>query len=362
MFINLSGILSSLLVFQCFGIFVLSEIPRPRGVSISRASLYTPSETFTCIDGKKTVLYRQVNDDFCDCEDGSDEPGTSACSNGVFHCANAGHRSLNIPSSRVNDGVCDCCDTSDEYASEAQCVLNCSELGREEKVRQKIFADLTKRGNQLRSEMGAKGRALKDEQKQRLLELQKSIEQAEGLRAEREEIKRSAESAESAALEIYREAEEVEKKRREEQETKENRREAETAFIKFDSNNDGMVEVADLQTRVQFDSNRDGEVTVEEARYFLDEHEQVDLETFVSLCWPRIKPFMMLESGLFKGPEAKEDVHDEYLEKKPDDEDVIAAQTNEQAELNVEGEEIEDEEHYDEEETGEGEASRTAFS
>lgn len=28
------------------------------------------------------VSWEMVNDDFCDCQDGSDEPGTSACSNG----------------------------------------------------------------------------------------------------------------------------------------------------------------------------------------------------------------------------------------------------------------------------------------
>ena len=72
----------------------------------------------------------KVNDDYCDCENGLDEPGTSACSHqhitdsfesqnahSLFYCANLGAHSMNIFKSRVNDGICDCCDGSDETLS-----------------------------------------------------------------------------------------------------------------------------------------------------------------------------------------------------------------------------------------------------
>lgn len=72
------------------------------------------TDKFLCDKGSKVLSSKDINDDFCDCFDGSDEPGTSACSSGNFYCTNKGFRSMKIPSSNVNDGICDCCDGSDE--------------------------------------------------------------------------------------------------------------------------------------------------------------------------------------------------------------------------------------------------------
>ncbi|GAB0096531.1 Glucosidase 2 subunit beta [Sergentomyia squamirostris] len=346
MWIKVERIILTLTVVDIFVGYVFAEIPRPRGVSISRASLYTASgDTFTCLDGLRTIKYSQINDDFCDCADSSDEPGTAACPNGKFHCTNAGHKPKTIPSSRVNDGICDCCDASDEYNSNAKCINNCSELGKEDRLREKQKAELAKMGSQMRAELVRKGKALREEHKSRLAELEKARDEAESLKAEREKIKKDAEELENAALQVYRDAAEVERNKREEEEAQKNKQEAEENFRKYDSNQDGVVDISELQTRIVFDRDRNGQVSVEEAKYFLDEHDSVDLDTFITLAWPRIKPFLMLDSGLFKPPSNEEDLDEEHADEEQYGQDGEPI-----------GEEVgtlEDDE--DEEETGEGE-------
>ncbi|XP_049530722.1 glucosidase 2 subunit beta [Anopheles darlingi] len=288
-----------------FGWVARSELPRPRGVSITHANLYedrTGSGQFVCLDGRQVIHRERINDDFCDCEDGSDEPGTAACPQGTFHCTNAGYKSLYIPSSRVNDGICDCCDASDEYASPANCVNTCSELGKEDRLREKQRSEMLQTGNSLRLELAQRGRALKDEQRVRLAELEKSRAEAEALRDEKASLKSEAEELENAALKVYRDREEEAKRLKEEAAAHSNRNEAQETFQKFDSNQNSLLELVELQTRIVFDRNRDGAVTEDEARFFLDERDQVDFETFVTLCWPRMKPFLMMDSGLFKPP------------------------------------------------------------
>lgn len=77
------------------------------------ANLYEPQTVaghdepmFKCIKSGELIPFRLVNDDYCDCKDGSDEPGTSGCPNGRFYCENKGFFPAYIRSSRVNDGVC----------------------------------------------------------------------------------------------------------------------------------------------------------------------------------------------------------------------------------------------------------------
>lgn len=87
------------------------------------------NNSFTCLDQSMTIPLSSLNDGKCDCPDGSDEPGTNACLNGHFYCANVGGKPKLIPSHKVNDGVCDCCDGSDESDNtNFQCANVCTRL------------------------------------------------------------------------------------------------------------------------------------------------------------------------------------------------------------------------------------------
>lgn len=43
--------------------------------SLQERQFYEEGKPFTCLDGSRTIPFDRVNDDYCDCEDGSDEPG-----------------------------------------------------------------------------------------------------------------------------------------------------------------------------------------------------------------------------------------------------------------------------------------------
>eukprot|EP00029_Vermamoeba_vermiformis_P010278 TRINITY_DN535_c0_g1_i4.p1 TRINITY_DN535_c0_g1~~TRINITY_DN535_c0_g1_i4.p1 ORF type:complete len:292 (-),score=108.89 TRINITY_DN535_c0_g1_i4:707-1582(-) len=111
-----------LLILSCTLLSVALALHPTFGVAPEDHKHYA-GETFSCrqsggwFKSAKSIPISWVNDDYCDCEDGSDEPGTAACYNGHFYCANQGSRGKSVPSSWVNDGICDCCDGSDEWLS-----------------------------------------------------------------------------------------------------------------------------------------------------------------------------------------------------------------------------------------------------
>lgn len=107
-----------------------------KGVLYLNMLKYRPDSNneFKCLKSEQKIPFECVNDDYCDCEDSSDEPSTSACINGTFYC-DTQHRKkvkkpialFKVPSSKVNDGICDCCDGSDEWLSEHKFILSQSD-------------------------------------------------------------------------------------------------------------------------------------------------------------------------------------------------------------------------------------------
>ncbi|KAJ0258366.1 hypothetical protein HA466_0071680 [Hirschfeldia incana] len=117
-------------ILQCVSSFLLAVV----SVNSSTTPLvgvhpldekYFESDVIRCKDGSKSFSRDRLNDNFCDCLDGTDEPGTSACPNGRFYCRNIGSSPKFVYSSRVNDRICDCCDGSDEYEGSISCPNTC---------------------------------------------------------------------------------------------------------------------------------------------------------------------------------------------------------------------------------------------
>ncbi|GES77552.1 glucosidase II beta subunit-like-domain-containing protein [Rhizophagus clarus] len=176
----------------------------PKGVAKSEAHLYEKKgPTWKCLDGSTTIPYEAINDDYCDCVDGSDEPGTSACPNGKFFCTNSGHIPSYIPSNRVNDGVCEpeCCDGSDEYDGKIECPNICEEVGAEYRRLAEELAKTRAKGAQIKSEYIKYGIKSKQNLESDLERLKTLLESAKIKVAERE-----------AALKKVQEKEEAESK------------------------------------------------------------------------------------------------------------------------------------------------------
>ncbi|KAK2848535.1 hypothetical protein FQN49_005629 [Arthroderma sp. PD_2] len=168
---------------------------RPRGVGPEFAKFYKDTTSFTCISNPSIKIpFSAVNDEYCDCPDGSDEPGTSACSfisslspsyssnpgndktNNTlalpgFYCKNKGHTPLYVSFQRVNDGVCDydiCCDGSDEWAHVGglKCEDKCKEIGKQwkkaEEVKDKSYAAALRKRKELVSKSSQTEKEIQD--------------------------------------------------------------------------------------------------------------------------------------------------------------------------------------------------------
>ncbi|KAL8582092.1 hypothetical protein ACOMHN_004012 [Nucella lapillus] len=274
------------LLMICAFCFISEAAVRPRGVPATKSSFYQPTKEFMCISSKQIVPWDYVNDDYCDCEDGSDEPGTAACPNGSFYCENKGHYGADIFSSQVNDGICDCCDGSDEYEERIKCVNTCIELGRKEREERETFRLLQEQGYKLRQEFIQQNKRNVEEKRTKLTELEQKLPELTQSRDELRERKDIAEGPEKSAKEKQDNRwKELQASRAWEK----NRVNALHAFAELDLNMDKEVDYREVQSHSEFDSNSDGTVSIDEAREYLDENDVVDKDTFEDKVWAKMK-------------------------------------------------------------------------
>lgn len=187
------------------------------------AKYYKDAETFTCISNPAiSVPAVRVNDDYCDCPDGSDEPGTSACAhlspfspqtpaNTVkdtvnnslalpgFYCKNKGHLPAYVPFTSVNDGICDyelCCDGSEEFehVGGVKCADKCKEIGKEwrrlDEIRQKSLGNAAKKRKELVVEAGRLRKEVEDRIKTLSAEIEGHEHKLQQLEAEYADVER----------------------------------------------------------------------------------------------------------------------------------------------------------------------------
>lgn len=159
------------------------------GVAPEDQGKYTGS-SFSCFDKPGVGLPTSaINDDFCDCEDGSDEPGTSACagqSATLFYCVNSNSVPKKIYTAQVKDGICDCCDGSDEVGG--PCGNTCVEEGKA------WFAERDKRIETLTQGIGKRDQT-KQEAQQKRAEWQAEIDK---LKAELPDLEKAHAGAQEA--------------------------------------------------------------------------------------------------------------------------------------------------------------------
>lgn len=181
------------------------------------AKFYTTKDDFACIGHPSiTIKSAQVNDNSCDCPDGSDEPGTAACSNidplsppqplvsstsGTtnttnvlpgFWCENKGHIGAYVPFVYVNDGVCDydlCCDGTEEYshAGGVKCENRCDSIGKEYRKIEESRKQAKEKAAKRRRTMVKEARELRRRVEAKMASLQEEIKE---LQAKKEELEK----------------------------------------------------------------------------------------------------------------------------------------------------------------------------
>uniref|UniRef100_A0A4W5K2I9 EF-hand domain-containing protein n=1 Tax=Hucho hucho TaxID=62062 RepID=A0A4W5K2I9_9TELE len=249
-----------------------------RGISLSYKRFYRERKSFLCIDGSKMIPFDQVNDDYCDCVDGSDEPGKDARAVDRCHCVDI-----------------DCCDASDEYRSQTPCQNTCRNLGQRERAEVEGQMRALGEGLRLKQQLIEEGVLTWREKQAQLRDLQRVSDdlqsQLDDLRKEEARRKEEAdalrereigarETADNSPRSPYRTESPI------------------SIFKELDSNRDGSITVDEVQAKLSPVQDEEHALSEDEAVALLGGAHQVDLSRFEETLWTSLR---MGDSVTIKG-------------------------------------------------------------
>lgn len=337
--------IKTFIFFISFSSFIVCTPDLIRGCNPSNRKQYGLDSEFKCFDGSKSIPLDQINDDYCDCNDGSDEPGTSACPNGVFYCVNEGYQPVILASNRVADGVCDCCDGSDEYTGYVQCQNTCIELGQQLRADEEKKYSMFVVGNEVFRQYCEEGEAAKQQHKDKIQKLELEKEKLESEKADQDSTVKSLEEPEKEAKDKFRNVwEESRNQRREERQKKR----ALELFTQLDLDFNNRVSLEELKAKVELDTDEDGHVSHEEAMgHMAGDEESIEFSTFYERVWANM-------DKIFKNKtqqEKNEQVSEENPAEQPSEEDDEEGRKEEEEEEEDEEEDVNSDQEEEKDET-----------
>ena len=227
-----------------------------RGTNPRNQHLYNPisNSKFKCIKSGELIEITSLNDDYCDCADGSDEPGTSACAHLSkkantfvgFWCRNAGFKEQTISPMIVDDGICDCCDGSDEALK--KCENTCDQVGAIDREKRAAETAMHAEGIALKKQWVEEGKKAHAERDAEIGEIEADMaeleKKAEELKAEKERVSEIEKVEKQRCLDADKLKQEIIKK-----EKRDNA--VQNAYRQLDLNGDGVLTAEEVLTFVE---------------------------------------------------------------------------------------------------------------